>query len=147
MDIRRMTEKDRADVLDMSSEFYSSDAVSHPADEEKLINVFDTAISDLKTFNGYVFIDENGKAAGYSYISEYYESEIGGICVMLIDLFVKSEYRGQGIASSFFEFVKNEYRYAKRFRLEVMPDNESAIAAYRHWGFADLPYKQMVIDM
>ena len=146
MDIRKMTEKDREDVLDMSSEFYSSDAVSHPADEEKLINVFDTAISDFKTFNGYVFIDESGRTAGYSYISEYYESEIGGMCVMLIDLFIKSEYRGQGIASKFFEFIKTEYKYAKRFRLEVMPDNESAIAAYRHWGFVDLPYKQMIID-
>lgn len=142
-----MTEADRADILEMSAEFYSSDAVSHPADEEKLKNVFDTAVSELPSFNGYIFRDENGKAAGYSYISEYYESEIAGMCVMLIDLFVKSEYRGHGLATKFFGFVKETYKYAKRFRLEVMPDNSNAIAAYRRWGFTDLPYKQMIMDM
>lgn len=147
MEIRKMTEADRADILAMSAEFYSSDAVSHPADEEKLKNVFDTAVSELPSFNGYIFRDGEGNAAGYSYISEYYESEIGGMCVMLIDLFVKSEYRGHGIATNFFEFVKREYKYAKRFRLEVMPDNVKAIAAYRRWGFTDLPYKQMIMDM
>lgn len=147
MRIEKMTEADRADVLAMSREFYSSDAVSHPADNAKLVNVFETALSSLPSFNGYIFKDDGGKAAGYAYISEYYESEIGGMCVMLIDLFVKSEYRGRGIATSFFKFVKREYSYAKRLRLEVMPDNENAIAAYRRWGFADLPYKQMIMDM
>ena len=142
-----MTEEDRADILEMSAEFYSSDAVSHPADKEKLKNVFDTAVSELPSFNGYIFRDESGKAAGYSYISEYYESEIAGMCVMLIDLFVKSEYRGHGLATKFFGFVKETYKYAKRFRLEVMPDNSNAIAAYRRWGFTDLPYKQMIMDM
>ncbi len=145
--IERMSEKHRGDVLDMSEEFYSSDAVSHPADSEKLINVFETAVSAFPTFEGYVFVDENGEAAGYSYISQYYESEIGGMCVMLIDLFVKSKYRGCGIATGFFDFIKREYGKAKRFRLEVMPDNDGAIAAYRRWGFEDLPYKQMILDM
>ena len=147
MRIEKMSEKYRDEVLKMSEEFYSSDATSHPADRETLINVFETAVSGFPTFEGYVFIDGNGVIAGYSYISQYYESEIGGMCVMLIDLFVKREYRGCGAATGFFEFVKREYSGAKRFRLEVMPDNAGAIAAYRKWGFSELPYKQMLMDV
>ena len=147
MRIDKMSEKHRADVMDMSREFYSSDAVSHPADDEKLKAVFDTAVSEYPAFDGYVFISEADEVMGYSYISQYYESEIGGICVMLIDLFIKSGYRGHGIATDFFEFVKSEYKNAKRFRLEVMPDNTGAIKTYRRWGFEDLPYKQMIIDL
>lgn len=147
MQIIKMTENDRKDIMDMSAEFYSSDAVDHDADEEKLKNVFETAISDFQTFDGFIIKDEDGNSMGYSYISQYYESEIGGMCVMIIDLFIRSEYRGKGIATSFFEFIKNEYKNAKRFRLEVMPNNNGAINTYKKWGFKDLIYKQMIIDM
>lgn len=146
MKIIKMGERDKSDVIEMSREFYNSDAVSHTADDEKLNNVFDTAVSDFPTFEGFIFREENGEASGYSYISQYYESEIGGMCVMLIDIFVKSEYRGRGYASKFFEFVKKNYNDAKRFRLEVMPDNDRAINTYKKWGFTELIYKQMIID-
>ena len=77
MQIIKMTENDRKDIMDMSAEFYSSDAVDHDADEEKLKNVFETAISDFDTFDGFIIKDEDGNSMGYSYISQYYESEIG----------------------------------------------------------------------
>lgn len=141
-----MIEDYRSDIMEMSKEFYNSDAVSHPADENKLRDVFNTAISDFPTFEGYVFVDKNKSVMGYSYISQYYESEIGGMCVMIIDIFIKKIYRGQGIASKFFAFVKENYSDAKRFRLEVMPDNENAIAIYKKWGFEELIYKQMILD-
>lgn len=147
MQFVKMTESDRKDVMEMSAEFYRSDAVSHDADEEKLKDVFETAISEFQTFDGFIIKDENGYSVGYSYISQYYESEIGGMCVMIIDLFIRDEYRGKGIATSFFEFIKREYKNAKRFRLEVMPDNIAAINTYRKWGFKDLIYKQMIIDV
>lgn len=147
MQFVKMTESDRKDVMEMSAEFYRSDAVSHDADEEKLEDVFETAISEFQTFDGFIIKDENGYSVGYSYISQYYESEIGGMCVMIIDLFIRDEYRGKGIATSFFEFIKREYKNAKRFRLEVMPDNIAAINTYRKWGFKDLIYKQMIIDV
>lgn len=147
MQFVKMTESDRKDVMEMSAEFYRSDAVSHDADEEKLKDVFETAISEFQTFDGFIIKDENGSSVGYSYISQYYESEIGGMCVMIIDLFIRDEYRGKGIATSFFEFIKREYKNAKRFRLEVMPDNIAAINTYRKWGFKDLIYKQMIIDV
>lgn len=147
MIINKMKETDRKDVIEMSREFYNSDAVSHGADDEKLNNVFETAVSVFPTFEGYIFREDDGTASGYSYISGYYESEIGGMCVMLIDLFVKPEYRGKGYAGSFFEYVKKRYPGAKRFRLEVMPDNKAAINIYKRWGFEELVYKQMIIDM
>lgn len=147
MQFVKMTESDRKDVMEMSAEFYRSDAVSHDADEEKLEDVFETAISEFQTFDGFIIKDENGYSVGYSYISQYYESEIGGMCVVIIDLFIRDEYRGKGIATSFFEFIKREYKNAKRFRLEVMPDNIAAINTYRKWGFKDLIYKQMIIDV
>lgn len=143
MEIVKMQQRHIADVERMAKKFYYSDAVCHEIPWENITRTIEEAISDSRLLDGYVF-EVDGEAAGFGYVTQYFESECGGICVQIIDLYVDSKFRKQGIAKKYFEFVFDKYSYAKRFRLEVVEDNYSAINLYKQLGFKNLAYKQMI---
>ena len=63
------------------------------------------------------------------------------------ELYVDSDFRGLGIGSRFFDFLKDEFKgKIKRLRLEVGDENEGAKKLYERLGFEFLDYRQMVID-
>lgn len=143
MDILKMQKCHVKDVEEMAKVFYYSDAVCHDIPWENVENTINEAVSPSEILEGYVF-DCDGNIAGFGLITKYFESECGGVCVQLMDLFVKSEFRGRGIAKKYFEFIFDKYSYAKRFRLEAAPDNEKAIRLYKSLGFHELSYMQMI---
>lgn len=145
MEIRKMNSTHADKVLEMSRVFYSSDALDHEVPLEIIKENIRTAISDNDILTGYVFY-ENEEIAGFSYITYYYETEVGGICAQILDLYVDDKYRGRGFASQYFKYIFDKYSYAKRFRLEVVKDNEKAINVYKRMGFKEIAYGQMAID-
>lgn len=145
MEIKVMDSSHIDKVLEMSKVFYSSDALDHEVPIDIIKENIKTAVSDNDVLTGYVFY-ENGELTGFSYITSYYETEVGGICVQILDLYVDDNYRGQGFASQYFRYVFDKYSYAKRFRLEYVKDNERALNVYKHLGFKEIAYGQMSID-
>ncbi len=143
MEIIKMSEAHRDEVKRMSEVFYSSAAVAHEVPAEYIERNINEALGENPYFTGYVLMEEDSPA-GFSYVSEYYETEVGGMCAMIIDLYVDEKYRGRGFGTRLFEFVFKEYSHAKRFRLEVERNNTSAIALYRKLGFEELGYMQMI---
>ena len=79
-------------------------------------------------------------------MTTYYETEVGGICVQIIDLYVNENARGKGVATRYFNYLFDKYSDAKRFRLEVVKDNVKAISLYKKMGFTYISYGQMKID-
>lgn len=146
MEILKMTAAHRATARDMAKVFYNSNAVLRPVPDEFIERNIAEAVGDNPHFNGYMFM-EDGEFAGFGYISEYYETEVGGMCVMIIDLYISEKYRRRGFGTEFFRFVFNKYSYAKRFRLEVEKSNTAAIAAYENLGFENLDYLQMIKEI
>lgn len=142
MKIVRMQEYHIADVERMARKFYYSDAVCHEIPWENIQNTIETAVSGLDILHGYVF-EVDDEIAGFGLITRYFESECGGICVQIMDLYVEEKFRGRKIATKYFEFIFNEYSYAKRFRLEAVEDNP-AVELYRKMGFKKLEYMQMI---
>ena len=67
--------------------------------------------------------------------------------VWLEELYIRAEFRSRGLGSEFFRQVTEENRDARRFRLEVEPENVRAIALYRRLGYENLPYVQMIRDV
>lgn len=145
MEIEIMNSSHRDNVLEMSKVFYASDALDHAVPMDIIEENIKIAVSGNNILTGYVMCEDN-KPVGFSYVTCYYETEVGGVCAQILDLYIDSAYRGRGYASKYFQYIFDRYNYAKRFRLEVVRDNENAINVYKKMGFKDIAYGQMAID-
>ena len=87
-----MNENHRDKVLELSKAFYCSDALDHEVPMNIIETNIDAAISGDKGLIGFVFCEDN-EVVGFSYVTTYYETEVGGICVQIIDLYVNENAR------------------------------------------------------
>ena len=139
--IRKFFKEDKKAVLDMMQEFYSSDAVSTNGSPEIFSNDFDTCVSSSPFLEGYIFSSED-KILGYGMIAKSFSTEFGKPCLWLEDLYLKKEYRGQGIIPKFLHKVENENPNTI-LRLEVEEENSHAMHVYNKCGFEKLPYAEL----
>lgn len=138
--IRDLEARDREEVFKMMRVFYNSEAVLYTAPDEILYKDIDDCLSDLPFIEGYVF-EEEGKLVGYAMAAKSYTTEYGGLLIFIEDLYVKEEYRGLGIGSSFFNFIEEKYKgLAVRYKLEVEEENQNAISVYKKCGYNKLGY-------
>lgn len=144
--IRRMTEADGEIYRTLSLEFYATDAVDHPLPMSCFDAVFAEILRHGPYMDGYIF-SLDGEDVGYAVVSKMWAVEAGGLCVWVEDIYIRAPYRGRGLGSEFFRFLKENYPMANRFRLEVEEDNKPAVALYRKNNFEFLPYQQMICDM
>ena len=140
--IRKMEEKDRAEVLSMMREFYTSDAVFTNGSDEIFENDFNHCIQNSPYLEGYVFEDKD-YILGYGMIAKSFSTEFGKPCIWFEDLYLKQEFRGKGIIPKFMQFIENTHRDAV-FRLEVEQQNAHACYIYKKLGFEKLPYSEMI---
>ena len=140
--IRKMEERDRESVFAMMRVFYDSPALIIKSPDEVLVRDIDDCLGDLPLIAGYI-LEWDKATAGYAMVSLSYTTEIGGICVWIEDLYVKPEYRHKGIGTEFFRFLPEAYPQAVRFKLEVEPENETAMALYKKSGYYLLGYSIM----
>ena len=141
MNIRIMKEEDREAVLDMMRVFYASPAVLSNGSEEIFQADIDSCISDSPYLEGYVFEDE-GALFGYGMIAKSFSTEFGKPCIWIEDIYMKEEYRGQGVGSAFIRLVEESYP-DHVYRLEAEEENERAIHVYKKNGFEVLPYLEL----
>ena len=139
--IRKMIREDKNVIIDMMRVFYASPAVLSNGSEEIFEADVENCVNDSPYLEGFVF-EENGEILGYGMIAKSFSTEFGKTCIWVEDLYLKPEYRGQGIGSKFFEYLEQNYTDCI-FRLEVEEENERAIHVYEKNGFAVLPYMEM----
>lgn len=141
MNIRKMIQDDKSTIIDMMRVFYASPAVLSNGSEEIFEVDVENCVNESPYLEGFVF-EENGEILGYGMIAKSFSTEFGKPCIWVEDLYLKLEYRGQGIGSKFFEYLEQNYTDCI-FRLEVEEENERAIHVYEKNGFAVLPYMEM----
>lgn len=139
--IRPMIQKDKNTVLEMMRVFYTSPAVLSNGSEEIFNSDIDNCVGECPFVEGYIFEGEQG-IQGYAMVAKSFSTEFGKPCIWIEDLYIKPEYRGLGIGSSFFAFIEKKYA-GSLFRLEVEEENERAIKTYTKNGFEVLPYMEM----
>ena len=139
--IRPMEIGDKKQVIDMMREFYLSPALITNGSEEIFNANVDNCIGNSQYVEGYVFCDDD-TILGYAMIAKSFSTEFGKHCIWIEDLYIKEQYRKQGIGSSFFKFIEEKYEGCL-FRLEVEKGYEKAINTYRRTGFTELPYLEM----
>jgi ribosomal protein S18 acetylase RimI-like enzyme len=104
---------------------------------------FRTHLIDLlKTKKGRLIVaEENGTLVGYNLAQIKKEIPVFKLrrFGLIADLYIKKEFRGQGIATIFKNkavewFKRNKLKYMS---ITVYPDNRHAYKIYKKWGFTD----------
>ena len=140
--IRNMNNDDKAVFFEMMKDFYSSKAVTHNIDASVMEATFNAAINEPHLLRGFI-IEDSGTPAGFALISFCYATEVGGLAVLLEDIYLSKACRGKGLGSKFIGYIEKEYPKAKRFYLEVTKENTRAIDLYKKHGYEIHEYVQM----
>ena len=141
---REITSDDRELYYHYADVFYHSDAVESPVPRENYEVTFNELMRSSDYLTCYIF-EQEGKPCGFALLSKTFSQEAGGVSVTIEEIYIDEEYRGRGMATQFFEYLKSKEGIA-RLRIEVESDNEGAKRLYERMGFELLPYLQMVID-
>lgn len=143
--IREMTAADRELYLEMGHRFYNSEAVLHQLPEGIYHKNFDEMLKSGPYIRGYI-IEAEGQCAGYMILSFTFSAEVGGLVVLIEELYIDDAFRGKGLGTQALDYVRGAFPEAARFRLEVTEENQGAMRLYTRKGFKPLEYRQMVID-
>ena len=146
LNIKKMLPQDEAAVLPMVNAFYHSDAVDHQVDEHILKRTFQDAVSSQCPSLWGVTLWDDDRLAGFAYLTSFYACEVGGITIMLEEVYLDESCRGKAYGTKFFQWMFREYPHAARFRLEVTGDNDRAARLYEKLGFTFMSYRQMILD-
>ena len=135
--VRRATQADIGTLVELMREFYSESGYS--LDRQNAEGAFSELLrnSDL----GCVWLaEQQGAAAGHVVLTLHYIMEHAGFSAYIDDLFVKPQFRRQGIASALLAelWSECERRACKSVYVEVGSDNSPAIALYRQLGLRPL---------
>ncbi len=139
--IRPLSVEDKKIYIEMAHEFYSTDAVWHTVPQDHFEKTFNELIRSDVYAEGFAF-EYNCKVVGYALIAKTFSQEAGGLVVWIEEIYVKPEFRDKGLGGEFLKFIEKE-RPAVRYRLEIEPENERAVALYQKNGFTMMPYGQM----
>lgn len=143
--IRKILHDDKTEYIKMAEDFYSSPAVLSPVPKSHFEITFDELMKGSAFTEGFIFeCDE--KIAGYGLIAKTFSQEAGGVVVWIEEIYVKAEFRNQGLGSEFIEYVKTNIP-ARRYRLETEPDNIKAQNLYKRHGFDHLEYINYSLDI
>lgn len=124
--------------------FYHTDVVESPVPKENYEVTFNELMRSDDYLKCYIFECDN-KPCGFVLLSKTFSQEAGGLSVTIEEIYIDEDYRGRGLATEFFDYLKSLDKIA-RLRIEVEDYNEGAKRLYERTGFKLLPYLQMVID-
>ena len=143
--IREIKSDDKIDFIKMCMDFYNTDGVDHSIPVSNMEKTFNLLMEGLDFAKACV-CEKNNKTVGYILLALTYSNEAGGMVVWLDEIYVKPEFRSQGIGSELIDFVIEKYKNKiSRFRLEITESNIGAKKLYLSKGFKDLSYRQMEI--
>lgn len=139
--IRKMTENDMENVLEMMRIFYASPAVWSSGSEDIFRNDIENCVGECPYLEGYI-LEMDHALSGYAMIAKSFSTEFGRPCMWIEDLYIREEYRGCGIGTKFLSYIEQKYPDSV-LRLEVEEDNQRAVSVYKKCGYEVLPYMEM----
>lgn len=143
--IRPIENSDKDLFIDLAKQFYTSHAVDHSIPLEHFERTFDECLNDSPYCHA-VMVECDGKSVGFGLLAITYSNEAGGIVIWLEELYIQPEYRSRGLGKELFNYIYSTYPHAARYRLEATRSNERAISLYKHLGYQELDYIQLILD-
>jgi len=132
---RQYKTRDQKIVTELIKQLYKEDPGDQPASNKHIQKTL-TILPKHKD-KGTILIFELGKQLiGYSILINYWSNEFGGNIVFIDELFIKKEFRGQGIGTNFIKYLmKNKFGNSVLLQIEVTPNNKKAKKLYEKLGF------------
>lgn len=141
--MRKASTSDLPVLIDLMAEFYAE--AGYTLNRPHATQAFTCLLADQRL--GYIWLIEaptSSTAAGYLVLTLCYSMEYGGMKAILDDLFIRIDYRNQGLSSIALTELRAFCQQAgiRALSVEVGPDNGPAQRVYRRTGFIDVPNRQ-----
>lgn len=122
-------------VSELIHEFYKEYSDCKPMLPQKIARTFDSLTKHPD--RGTIMVFENdGQVIGYSILVNYWSNEFGGNIINIDEVYVKKDFRSQGIARAFIKYLLDRnIGKAVALQLEVTPNNIMACNLYKSIGF------------
>jgi len=130
------THADIDTLLQFMQEFYTCDHIAF--EEAGARSALTTLLSDASLGRAWL-IGAKGEAIGYVVLVFGFSLEYHGRDAFLDELYIREDYRGQGIGALALQFLEEVCRSLgiRALHLEVSHDNTKAQSVYRRAGFKD----------
>lgn len=141
------SKNDEKDISNLMNNLYHEDPTGKPISLEKIELTFKTLRS--QPARGKILtIKNDNEIIGYSILINFWSNEFGGNILMLDELYIKPEYRSQGIGSTFINYlIKTMPENSVAIQLEVTPNNILAKKLYKRLGFSDYENHLLSLDL
>ena len=120
-------------LMELVQEFYQFEEISF---NESIVKAFTALLSDEQLGLIWLICDRD-RPIGYVALTFFFSMEYHGRCGLVDELYIREDYRGQGIGKRVFALIE-EYLHRQRIRsLSLVVDhwNEPAEALYTKLGF------------
>jgi len=100
----------------------------------------DATFAQVQRQTGYLELDVfevDANVVGYALLFKFWYSEFGGMILNIDELFVLPDFRDRGIASHYLSTLAKQKSDYVALSLEVLPQNEKALALYKRIGFSE----------
>ena len=136
---------DTHELKQMMLALYREDPEGEPLTPEKISRTITEL--DQHPEKGCILMFWMGETiVGYGLVIVYWSNEFGGNILHPDELYVKAEWRNQGIATQFLAALPTNpfFDHIVGLELEVMPSNQRALQYYQHIGFQMSPNAHLI---
>jgi ribosomal protein S18 acetylase RimI-like enzyme len=133
-------------LVRLMRDFYAESAfVLH---ERPAARTFAALLEDPR-FGQVWMMEYDDRPAGFVVLTVGFSMEYGGLRGFVDDFYVAAPYRNRGLGHAALEEVKRACRNrgVRALLVEVSPDNEAALSAYRSVGFADMGHSLLKLEL
>lgn len=140
MIFRDFNNQDKEAYLAMSKAFYDTNATIEDGNCEQFELTFKQVLRRSPYVRG-IMLCQDDKIVGYALLGFFWCNGNESITILIDELYIKKEYRGQGYASAFFKWLEETYDLEEySFTLDVNPRNEKAKHFYEKIGYKKTKY-------
>ena len=144
---RPFKDSDKEIISGLIQNLYKEDNSIRPMTAEKIRRTFDV----FRSYPGngsLIVIEKDNIIAGYSILINFWSNEFGGYILFVDELYIKKEFRGNGIATDFLKYLSvSRTEETVALQLQVTPYNIKARKLYERIGFKPHKNDTLVLDL
>lgn len=122
------------DLIPMVMSLYEEDSYGEPMSEDKVRLSVTELQNHPEKGQIYLFLHQN-KAVGYAICINFWSNEHGGDIIFIDEIYVRPQWRFQGISTQFIQFLSRRDGNVKGFQVEVTPTNKDSYRFFLKQGF------------